>query len=186
MKQALVFLFFLLAGCASDLPPQATEVVVFRLTSTPQVVVVTPAPDQKADPMQAAAVRPSPTLRSRPSYCYQDPMAYLDEVDRTLEALADAVGDWNQSPRGEAELLEVEVRVRTLLDQAEKLQPPADFAPAHEHFIKALQINLYAIFSITDRSADRLEGTNVSFQEEFQRMRESWQEAYEHRSEVCQ
>jgi len=65
------------------------------------------------------------------------------------------------------------------------LVPPADYQKVQEHFLAGVQGNLNAIFGITDQSDTNREGSNRSFQEEFDLAFETWEDANRNRDRVC-
>jgi hypothetical protein len=72
------------------------------------------------------------------------------------------------------------------LEQTEELNPPEDYEQVQEHFLAGVQGNLNAIFGITDQSDSNREGSNRSFQEEFQLAWFAWDDANENRERVCE
>jgi len=143
----------------------------------------TETPSPSPPPTRAVeTVTPAPTI---PSYCSVEPNDYLDEIDRIYEEIIDTIDYWNGSAKGDDELLQVELRIRNLLAQTEELVPPADYQKVQEHFLAGVQGNLNAIFGITDQSDTNREGSNRSFQEEFDLAFETWEDANRNRDRVC-
>jgi hypothetical protein len=148
---------------------EATKEAKLSFTPTPS-----PTPRNTSTPV--------PTL---PAYCYDSATFYLDEVSRIYDEINATIRYWNNSARGDAELLEVELRIRDLLEQTEALEPPEDYMQVQEHFLAGVAGNLNAIFGITDQSDANREGSNRSFQEEFELAWEAWEEANRNRDRVC-
>jgi len=109
---------------------------------------------------------PRTPTRTSPPWCGQSAAQYLRSMDRLYGASQIAITRWNNSPRGEAELLEMEITLRDLIAQTEALEPPSDYQEVQVHFLAGMQAVLYAIFGITDESEGHLEGSNATYQEE--------------------
>ena len=163
-------------ACSRLSPPPATS------TLPPPTSPLSPSPTPLPSPTRTPA---RPTHTPAPPWCSQDPTPYLDEVARIFEATQDVISYWNDSARGESELLEAELMIRDLIAETEALNPPADFEEMHAHFLNGMQANLYAIFGVADSSDEHLEGSNATFQEEFTLAWEEWDRALEERERQC-
>ena len=184
----LVFLLFsfLLICCSVFQPstPTATPTLTPTTTSTPTPTL---RPTHTPPPTNTPTITPKPTITPTPfpPFCHDDQEPYLDEVARIYGETLDTIDYWNNSTRGEAELLEIEIVIRDLVAQTELLEPPEDFEDVQLHFLNGMKGNLNAIFGIIDDSDDNREGGNVSFQREFELTWETWDESNANREEVC-
>ena len=143
---------------------------------------------EKAKPTETPIPIPSPTKTPTPSlpdYCYEDAIPYLDEVDSMIGAIIDSIEIWNRSARGDQEILEQELRIRALVDQAELLTPPSDFNVMHEHFMAYVYGTLNATLGVIDASDERREGSNITYLDEFDLALEAWDDAASNREREC-
>ena len=172
----------LLVGCstiAQFVNRGESEKVIVEITRTPIVIVVTNVPTVRVSP----TVEPSPT--QLPGWCYQDPTLYLDESTRIVTEIGGVIRTWNSSPRGTGELLAAESSVRSLIRQAESLEPPEDFKFAHEHFLNAMQGTLHALFGITDNSDANRIGNDVARNKQLELAGQTIEQALAERDTVC-
>lgn len=170
-----------LVGCSTIAPfvnqGERTKVVV-KATRTPRVIVATKIPT-----VSIPTVMPTPT--HLPGWCYADPTWYLEEFGRISNETGNTIQYWNTSARGQDELLYTEASIRSLIAQAESLEPPEDFVAAHEHFLKAMQGTLFAIFGITDFSDENRIGNDATRQEEFEIAVRTIEDALAQREKIC-
>jgi hypothetical protein len=185
----LLFISACSAASETDIQTEIAKTEVYQqflddAATATQKAMVTDTPEPSLTPtLPPPTNTPAPTV---PPYCNINPNPYLEEVDRIYEEIQNTIDYWNASARGEAELLEVEIRIRSLLEQTEELNPPEDYEQVQEHFLAGVQGNLNAIFGITDQSDSNREGSNRSFQEEFQLAWFAWDDANENRERVCE
>ena len=164
-KWNMLLIVGLLMGCSiKNLPVDSTDpnVTVIVVTATPDLTRSTQTPTKPIPP--TSTLEPTPT--QLPGWCYVDPTHYLEEFQRIIADLDQAIRCWNSSPRGRGELLAAESSVRSLIRQTEALDPPEDFETAHEHFLNAMDGALHALFGITDNSdSNRIGNDSVRFRE---------------------
>jgi len=172
----------LLASCSAVAPfvnQGESKKVYVKITRTPIVLVATKIPKTRVIP----TIMPTPT--NLPGWCYQDPTPYLDESARIVTEIGNVVRTWNSSPRGQGELLAAESSVRSLIRQAEALEPPEDFESAHEHFLNAMQGTLHALFGITDNSDANRIGNDAARNKQFELAGQAIEQALAERDTVC-
>jgi len=172
----------LLVGCstiAQFINQGESKKVYVKVTRTPRVLVATKIPTVRHIP----TVEPTPT--NLPGWCYQDPTPYLNESSRIVTEIGNVVRTWNSSPRGQGELLAAESSVRSLIRQAEALEPPEDFESAHEHFLNAMQGTLHALFGITDNSDANRIGNDAARNKQFELAGQAIEQALAERDTVC-
>jgi hypothetical protein len=183
-KRNLLLIVGLLAGCSiKDLPTNMIEpqVITIVVTATPEEIRSTQIPTKKILP--TLTLVPTPT--HLPGWCYQDPTPYLDECARILTELDSVIRIWNSSPRGQGELLAAESSVRSLIRQAESLEPPVDINSAHEHFLNAIQGALHALFGITDNSDANRIGNDAARNKQLELAGQAIEQALAERDKVC-
>ena len=96
-----------------------------------------------------------------------------------------AIQSWNSSPRGRGELLAAESSVRSLIRQAESLEPPDDFETAHEQFLNFMNGTLHALFGITDNSDANRIGNDAARHRQLELAGEAIELALAERDTVC-
>lgn len=180
-KRNLLLIAGLLAGCSiKDLAAEAIEpqVTVIVVTATAED---TQTPTKPIPPTSTLA----PTPTNLPGWCYQDPTHYLEEFQRMIAETDRAVRYWNSSPRLHGDILAAESSFRSLIRQAESLNPPEDFKTAHEHFLNAVHGSLHALFGITDNSEANLTGNDAARHRQFELAGEAIDQALAERDAIC-
>jgi len=185
----LTFVALLALGASSCGPSES--VIATGIAST-NVVLAAQAQNQTATAVAAATATPTttptpvpPTHTPMPEWCYQSPDSYLRQVDQILDDREAAIVYWNNSARGDAQLLQTEIMIREVIERAEALVPPRDFQAMHEHLNNALQATLASLFGITDRADEHRVGSNLTMQEEFDLMDDEWERALAARDVAC-
>jgi hypothetical protein len=177
------------AGCSS---PPATEFQIQTAISKTQeyetYLWIAKEATEKARPTETPKPTPRPTRTptvALPDYCFEDANPYLDEVDRIITEITDSVNTWNNSARGDQELLEHELRLRSLVEQADELTPPSDFKEMHEHFIAYVHGTLNATFGVIENNEENRKGNNETYLNEFDLALEAWDDAINNRERSC-
>jgi hypothetical protein len=174
----------LLTGCSmKDLSADAAEpqVTIIVVTATSDRTSSTPTPTKQILP--TSTIEPTPT--QLPGWCYVDPTPYLEEVQRIIGETDRAVRSWNSSPRLRGDLLAAESSFRSMIRQAESLEPPEDFKTAHEHLLNAIHGTLHALFGITDNSETNLAGNDAARHRQLELAGEAIEQALSERDVVC-
>jgi hypothetical protein len=83
------------------------------------------------------------------------------------------------------DILAAESSFRSLIRQAESLNPPEDFKTAHEHLLNAVHGSLHALFGITDNSEANLTGNDAARLRQFELAGEAIELALAERDTVC-
>ena len=172
----------LLVGCStiSQFVNQGESKKVYvKITRTPIVLVATKIPTTRVIPTVM------PTLTHLPGWCYEDPTPYLEEFQGIIAETDRAIRYWNSSPRLHGDILAAESSFRSLIRQAESLDPPEDFETAHGHFLNAVHGTLHALFGITDNSETNLAGNDAARHRQLELAGEAIEQALAERDTVC-
>jgi len=176
-------------GC-SNAPPTEFQIqtAISKTQEYEMYLWISKEATEKAKPTKTPRPTPRPTrtpTAALPEYCFEDANPYLDEVDRIITAISDSIDTWNNSARGDQDLLAHELRLRPLVDQTDNLTPPSDFREMHEHFVAYVHGTLNATFAVIESSEERREGNNATYLNEFDLALEAWDKAVNNRDRNC-
>lgn len=106
-------------------------------------------------------------------------------MDRINTDVSNAIYQWNHSSLSDKDLVIAESAIRASLAEAKELTPPEDYSELQLHLVSAIQAVLYAAFGVVDENESHREGSNNTYQSEFDKAWAAWDDANAKRGATC-